>query len=58
MKKQVVLDINEYIKLLSDISKKEKTIKELENKSFIIYVDHMGALNRLVAFRLMSLTLR
>ena len=22
--------------------KKEKTIKELENKSFIIYVDHMG----------------
>ena len=42
MKKQVVLDINEYIKLLSDISKKEKTIKELENKSFIIYVDHMG----------------
>ena len=42
MKKQVVLDINEYNELLSDISKKEKTIKELENKSFIIYVDHMG----------------
>ena len=36
MKKQVVLDINEYIKLLSDISKKEKTIKELQNKSLII----------------------
>ena len=42
MKKQVVLDIDEYDRLLSDISKKEKTIKELENKSFIVYVDHMG----------------
>ena len=42
MKKQVVLDINEYNELLSDISKKEKTIKDLFSNSFIVYVDYIG----------------
>ena len=36
MKRQVVLDIEEYEILLGVIKNKSKTIKELEEKSFII----------------------
>ena len=50
MKKQVVLDIDEYDRLLSNISKKEKIIKELENKSYIIYAYRTGKIEYIKNF--------
>ena len=45
MKKQIVLETEEYEDLLNLIKDKEKIIKELENKSFIVVLNSNGSIN-------------
>ena len=45
MKKQIVLETEEYEDLLNLIKDKEKIIKELENKSFIVVISNNGSIN-------------
>ena len=42
MKKQIVLEIEEYENLLNLIRQKEEENKKLENKSFIVVLNHNG----------------
>ena len=45
MERQVVLKFEEYESLLAIIKSQAKTIKELEEKSFIIHVNHSGQIS-------------
>lgn len=45
MKRQVVIDIEEYEILLAVIKNQAKTIKELEENSFIINTNHNGKIS-------------
>ena len=45
MKRQVVIDIEEYEILLGVIKNQDKTIKELEENSFIINTNHNGKIS-------------
>lgn len=45
MKRQVVIDIEEYEILLGVIKNQDKTIKELEKKSFIIHTRDNGKIS-------------
>ena len=45
MERQVVLKFEEFENLLATIKSQAKTIKELEEKSFIIHVNHSGQIS-------------
>ena len=45
MKKQIVLETEEYENLLNLIRQKEEENKKLENKSFIVVLNHNGKIN-------------